>query len=165
MGTISNLRLVGRAEHERSADRWAGTQPWETRARSHLEALGELREGYNLQSMRNVRMGDGSRRLVAYAAVRPGESTVVALATARRFAEREGHQVVREIADATGPLAPCRRPGYLEARRLVLGGYAEGLVVPSMAHISGMAEEYEEQIRDLGERFALMLLANPETTA
>lgn len=163
MGTISSLHPAGQTEHEQPER--AGTQPRETRPRSHIKALGELREGYNRQSMRNVRMGDSSRRLVAYAAVGPGESTVVALAAARRFAEREGHQVVREIADGTGPLDPCRRPGYLEVRRLVLGGYADGLVVPSMSHISDVEEEYEEQIRDLGERFALVLLADPETTA
>ncbi|MFF4371454.1 hypothetical protein [Streptomyces sp. NPDC001594] len=87
---------------------------------------------------------------------------MVALAAARRFAEREGHQVVREFADATGPLDPRRRPGYLEARRLVTAGYAEGLVVRSMRDISIDLDEYELEIRDLGERVALVLLEHAE---
>ncbi|MEW1639832.1 hypothetical protein AB0469_37945 [Streptomyces sp. NPDC093801] len=131
-------------------------------ARSRVEVLGELREEFNAASTARVRLGDGARRLVAYAFVAPGESPVVALAAARRYAEREGHRVIREFADATGPLDPRRRPGYLEARRLVSAGYAEGLVVRSMQDISIDLDEYELEIRDLGEKSALVLLERPE---
>ncbi|MFG2415115.1 hypothetical protein [Streptomyces goshikiensis] len=160
METISGYRTAHRTEHERSLDRPAGDQ-----VRQREQVLGEIREGFNAEATARVRLGDGSRRLVAYALVAPGESPMVALASARRYAEREGHQVVREVADATGPLDPCRRPGYLEVRRLVMGGYAEGLVVGAMSDISAEPDEYEREIRDLGERYVLVLLARPEAWA
>lgn len=160
MDTISRSRPPHRAEHERSDESLAGGP-----VRRREQVLGELRKDFNAEATARVRLGDASRRLVAYALVAPGESPVVALAAARRFAEREGHQVVREVADAMGPLDPCRRPGYLEARRLVMGGYAEGLVVRAMGDISTETDAYEREIRDLGERYALVLLARPETQA
>ncbi|MEU6756011.1 hypothetical protein [Streptomyces sp. NPDC046685] len=159
--------LMGSSEeHVRLLDRAvSGSWSDEVRGVSRVEALGEVREEFNDLAMARVRLGDGARRLVAYALIRPGESSALALAEARRFAEREGHQVVRELADATGPLDPARRPGYLEARRLILGGYAEGLVVRTRHDISTVEDEYEREIRDLGERFALVLLEQSETRA
>ncbi|MFG2972397.1 hypothetical protein ACGFYY_05245 [Streptomyces sp. NPDC048331] len=160
METTSRFRPTHRTGHERSEESPSGGP-----GRQREQILGELREDFNAEATARVRLGDASRRLVAYALVAPGESPVVALAAARRFAEREGHQVVRELADAMGPLDPSRRPGYLEARRLVLAGYAEGLVVRAMGDISAETDVYEREIRDLGERFALVLLARPETQA
>ncbi|MFG2483408.1 hypothetical protein ACGFSI_11705 [Streptomyces virginiae] len=159
METISRFRPTRRAEHERPQEQPAA----EDLVRQREQVLGELREDFNAEATARVRLGDASRRLVAYALVAPGESPVPTLASARRYAEREGHQVVREIADATGPLDPCRRPGYLEARRLVMAGYAEGLVVQAMRDISAEPDAYEREIRDMGERYALVLLARPET--
>ncbi|MCY0940181.1 MULTISPECIES: hypothetical protein [Streptomyces] len=161
METISRSRPTRRTERERPQEQPAA----EDLVRQREQVLGELREDFNAEATARVRLGEVSRRLVAYALVAPGESPVVALASARRYAEREGHQMVREVADATGPLDPCRRPGYLEARRLVMGGYAEGLVVRAMCDISAEPDEYEREIRDLGERCALVLLARPETQA
>ncbi|WP_330457463.1 hypothetical protein OIB37_11445 [Streptomyces sp. NBC_00820] len=61
---------------------------------------------------------------------------------------------------------PWQRPGWMEVRRLIRGGFADGVIVLNRHAISSDDNEYHAVIRDLGERCAAFIhLVVPEVQA
>ncbi len=98
------------------------------------------------------------RRIIAYALTETGGQVNHTMASVRRLIEEQGYDVVHELTDAHAPHAPLTRPGWAEARRLVGTGFADGIAVLNREAISVSDDEYEEELRWLGDRPALLLL-------
>lgn len=64
--------------------------------------------------------------------------------------------------DPAGPALLEYRPALSAARRLLRGGFADGLLVPSYEHISPNLNEYERLLQELRERGWFVALALSE---
>ncbi|MGW0764461.1 hypothetical protein [Streptomyces sp. NPDC002676] len=98
------------------------------------------------------------RRIIAYGLRSAGGQIDHTLASVRRLIEEQGYDVVHELTDVHAPHAPLTRRGWEKARRLVSTGFADGIAVLNREAISVDDNEYEEELRWLGERPALLLL-------
>ncbi|MEU0722869.1 hypothetical protein [Streptomyces sp. NPDC006140] len=103
------------------------------------------------------------RRIIAYALTETGGQVDHAMASVRRLIEEHDYDVVHELTDVHAPYEPLTRPGWAEARRLVSMGFADGIAVLNREAVSVHDDEYEEELRWLGDRPALLLLVIQET--
>lgn len=76
-------------------------------------------------------------------------------------AGRRGWTVSRRIRD-TSDEAPQKSPGWLETRKVIYEGFADGVVTPSRDHISADDEKYEHEVRFVCERPGFVVLLMPE---
>ncbi|MFF4504820.1 hypothetical protein [Streptomyces sp. NPDC001401] len=98
------------------------------------------------------------RRIIAYALQSAGSQVDHTMASVRRLIEEQGYDLVHELTDVHAPHTPLTRRGWEEARRLVSTGFADGIAVLNREAISVSDDEYEEELRWLGDRPALLLL-------
>ncbi|MER6075995.1 hypothetical protein ABT187_46110 [Streptomyces sp. NPDC001817] len=98
------------------------------------------------------------RRIIAYALTEAGGQIDHTMASVRHLITQHGYDVAHEVTDVHAPHAPLARPGWLEARRLVATGFADGIAVLNREAVSVRDDEYEEELRWLGDRPALLLL-------
>ncbi|CAL9634639.1 hypothetical protein SUDANB120_06168 (plasmid) [Streptomyces sp. enrichment culture] len=72
--------------------------------------------------------------------------------------------VVDELClDVGGPMLLEYRSGLRAARRLLRGGFADGLLAPTYEHLSPNVAEYERLLRDLHAHGYFVALAESET--
>ncbi|MFF8867891.1 hypothetical protein ACF08B_38285 [Streptomyces sp. NPDC015139] len=98
------------------------------------------------------------RRVIAYALTEAGGQVDHTMISVRHLITRHGYDVVHELTDVHAPYKPSARPGWLEARRLVSTGFADGIAVLNREAVSVRDDEYEEELSWLGDRPALLLL-------
>ncbi|WP_435279751.1 hypothetical protein [Streptomyces sp. 1222.5] len=106
-----------------------------------------------------------TRRIIAYALTDAGGQVDHTMASVRHLITRHGYDVVHELIDVHTPHEPLARPGWLEARRLVSTGFADGIAVLNREAVSVRDDEYEEELRWLGDRPALLLLVIHEAAS
>ncbi|MEW1659703.1 MULTISPECIES: hypothetical protein [unclassified Streptomyces] len=122
--------------------------------------LRHLRGSYN-DHVKELFPGRSHRRLVSYVIRPPGADASAVQSRLRELAEDRGRHVIYYITDTTA----CdlrKRQGYAEAISMIYTGRADGLVIPDMATITADYTQYEQQVRWLGERNALLYLLIPE---
>ncbi|MGW7184147.1 hypothetical protein ACWGII_26000 [Streptomyces sp. NPDC054855] len=126
--------------------------------------LKRLRLDYNGNALEHVPNPDRPRRIIAYAINETGGRADQGLAVVHDLIEREGYTVRHELTDTrTWALdAPQKRPGWVEARRLLHCGFADGIAAVDRNAISRSDDAYEEEIHWIGQRPGLLLLAVPE---
>ncbi|MQY40648.1 hypothetical protein SRB17_86810 [Streptomyces sp. RB17] len=105
------------------------------------------------------------RRIIAYALTEAGGQVNHTMAAVRHLIAEQGYDVVHELTDVHAPHTPLRRPGWAEARRLVGTGFADGIAALNREAVSLRDDEYEEELRWLGDRPALLLLVIHEAAA
>ncbi|MEV0530074.1 hypothetical protein AB0I66_42380 [Streptomyces sp. NPDC050439] len=147
-----------------------GSRPAQPPARRGL-FLQRLREDYNAAALEHLPQPPRQRRIIAYALTGPTGTADQGLALVRALIEREGHAVAYELTDsAQQPIwvngrrsqAPQLRPNWVDARRLVYCGFADGIAVVDRFAVSQNDDEYEEEIHWIGQRPGLLLIAGPE---
>lgn len=116
--------------------------------------LRRLRDSYNAHINE---LFPRARCLVAYLVTAPGADASEELTKLRELAEDRGHFIGREVRD-TLTCEPDERPGWLEVRRLIYCGFADGVVAPNQESVTKKFDLYEDQVRWFGERNALFLL-------
>lgn len=95
-------------------------------------------------------------RVVLYATtVRNGDADRI-LTELREYAVRQGWDVVAELADFNGAAPESERPQFLEAKRLIEAGEAEGLVTRYLAMAAYHPNEQRQLEEWLTERGAWM---------
>ncbi|MBX7551550.1 hypothetical protein K1Y78_26795 [Streptomyces sp. tea 10] len=99
------------------------------------------------------------RRIVAYGLRSAGGQIDRTMESVRGMVTALDFEVVCELSDVHAPHAPLDRHGWNEARRLIQSGFADGIAVLNREAISVVDDEYEAELRWLGERPALLLLA------
>ncbi len=124
--------------------------------------LQRLRTTNNRTALENCPRPERQRRIVAYALNHIGGSADDDLSTVRRLIEKKDYAVAHELTDTYAPHSPCTRPDYVEARRLVWCGFADGIAVVDRQAISTIDDEYEDELRWYAERPALVLLHTHE---
>jgi hypothetical protein len=125
--------------------------------------LQRLRETYNGAALDHLPTPRRQRRVIAYALTEPGGTADRGLAVARALIESQEHAIAYELTDSLTPYAsPHQRPGWIEARRLVYCGFADGIAVVNRLAVSRRDDEYEDEIRWIGQRPGLLLVAEPE---
>ncbi|MER6432123.1 hypothetical protein ABT272_31030 [Streptomyces sp900105245] len=102
------------------------------------------------------------RRIIAYALIEAGGQVDHTMTSVRQLITRHGYDVVHELVDVNAAHTPLARPGWLEARRLVGTGFADGIAAMNREAVSVRDDQYEEELRWLGDRPALLLLVIPE---
>ncbi|MFC9280194.1 hypothetical protein [Streptomyces collinus] len=102
------------------------------------------------------------RRIIAYALTEADGQVDHTMTSVRQLITQHGYDVVHELVDINATHKPLARPGWLEARRLVSTGFADGIAVLNRDAVSVRDDEYEQELRWLGDRPALLLLVIPE---
>lgn len=129
----------------------------------HEQWLSQLRQKFN-DSVTNARPKDARPcRIIAYAlAEDPADGAGADLADVRALIEARGHVVAYSLYDVAVPHSPRSRVSWNEALRLVYAGFAHGIAAVSRRAVSVRDDEYEAEIRELGERGGLFLLRQSE---
>jgi hypothetical protein len=90
----------------------------------------------------------GGFKAVVYA-LTCGNEPVGTLARVKAYAVHRGWEVSRSLHDTCGMTDPVERPGWLEAMRLVAGGFAQVVVTLDRSAVSCSDVEYEEALAGL----------------
>ncbi|MCF3101000.1 hypothetical protein IPZ58_05345 [Streptomyces roseoverticillatus] len=85
-------------------------------------------------------------KVVAYELTTIYESPEPALDAIRAYVHEQEWTLVDTCTDREGMTAPAIRRGWLEARRLVAGGFVTGIVTVSRSAISTADKEYENEL-------------------
>ncbi|MGW3199227.1 hypothetical protein ACWDBD_32610 [Streptomyces sp. NPDC001118] len=155
----STARTLMDIDNER--DRRSGFRHLDARPPARGPWLQKTRLANNVFALERVTR---QRRIIAYARIGAGGRADNELAAVRRLIEEHGHVVLGEVADVSAPHAPLSRDGWIEARRLVHAGLADGIAVLNRDAVSIRDQEYEDELLWLGERPALLLLVISEAT-
>ncbi len=138
--------------------RWSGRPHFSVDPAARIQ---HIRASYN-DHVRHLFPGPSHRRLVTYVIRPPGADASAMQSRLRELAEEHGCRVVYDFTD-TAAYDLDRREGYAKALRMIYGGRADGLVVPDMATLTADYAQYEQAVRWLGERNALLIPLIPET--
>ncbi|MEU0770628.1 hypothetical protein [Streptomyces albogriseolus] len=130
-------------------------------SRNPGEPLTRLRKAY-LRAAVDVPGRTRTLRVATYVQTAPGGQADHTLPRLRQYAERV-FEVRREIHDATGPVAPRERNGWLLACSLLHEGFVDGIVALDQATVSPDPSLYVEELQWLGERRFFLDLLIAET--
>ncbi|MFJ2819357.1 MULTISPECIES: hypothetical protein [unclassified Streptomyces] len=110
--------------------------------------LMKLRREQMARRLETLRTCGRVPRVVLYARTLNGQSPHRSLAAAREFTERMEWQVGREapFTDCRSLAAPEERFGWLQVKRYVKSGFADGAVVLTRAAVSTGLDEYETDL-------------------
>ncbi|MEU6708627.1 hypothetical protein [Streptomyces wuyuanensis] len=103
-----------------------------------------------------------TRRVVAYVRTLKGGDPAPLFQVLEDEASVRGWQVGHRLHDETGPLAPQRSPRWLQARKLMHEGFADGVLVLDRSHISDNDAEYETELNFVADRHCFTALVVPE---
>lgn len=103
------------------------------------------------------------RRVIAYVRTLRGADSAPAFEVLAQEAAKRGWYVGHQFHDDTGPMAPQQSPRWVQARKLMHEGFADGVLVLDRSHISRDDSEYEIELTFVAECQCFTALVVPET--
>ncbi|MGA4960422.1 hypothetical protein [Streptomyces lavendulocolor] len=101
-------------------------------------------------------------RVVIYVRTLPAQNPSLIFTTLRTEATQRGWHVGHELHDAIGQAAPQQCPQWLQARKFMHEGFADGVLVKDRNHISSYDDEYRYELHFVAERQCFTALLVPE---